>query len=144
MTGFRIQWMWLALGSRPCLHALCSREAEKKKPGFIPPRELDKHTPLIKSHSMTSIQKGRGKDEPPVVLRPTKSRSKVQRTQSVPTQNKAARRMHKHNSTEHVAEGRGSSPRPGISNLCSGNNKASPVIWALSWVSQTFKRGLGG
>ncbi|XP_053153852.1 RAS protein activator like-3 [Hemicordylus capensis] len=96
------------------------------KPGFVPPRELGKHSPLIKSHSMTSIQKGRGKEEPLVPLQPVKPRSKVQRTQSVPTQSKAARRLQKQSSTEHVAECPGSSPQPGTSYpYGSSSNKTS-------------------
>uniref|UniRef100_A0A670KH35 RAS protein activator like 3 n=3 Tax=Podarcis muralis TaxID=64176 RepID=A0A670KH35_PODMU len=87
------------------------RQAENQKPGFVPPRELGKHSPLIKSQSMTSIQKGRGKEEPLAPLHPVRTRTKVQRTQSVPTQNKAARRLQKQRSTEHVAESRESSPR---------------------------------
>nr|XP_060619519.1 RAS protein activator like-3 isoform X1 [Anolis sagrei ordinatus] len=89
-----------------------SRQAENQKPGFVPPRELDKHSPLIKSQSMTSIQKGQRKEEPLPPVQPPKARSKVQRTQSVPTQTKGGRRLQKQNSMEHVAD---SSPEPSIS-----------------------------
>lgn len=94
----------------------------------MPPRELGKHSPLIKSHSMTSIQKSRGKEEPVVLVHPAKIRSKVQRTQSVPTQSKGARRLHKQSSTEHVADHRDSSPRPGISNSYGGGNSKSSQV----------------
>ncbi|XP_042303663.1 RAS protein activator like-3 [Sceloporus undulatus] len=86
-------------------------QAENQKPGFVPPRDLGKHNPLIKSQSMTSIQKGPRKDEPLAPLHQAKARSKVQRTQSVPTQNKGARRLHKQSSTEHMVE---SSPESNI------------------------------
>uniref|UniRef100_A0A8D0G011 RAS protein activator like 3 n=1 Tax=Sphenodon punctatus TaxID=8508 RepID=A0A8D0G011_SPHPU len=78
---------------------LCSREAEK--PGFVPPRELSKHTPLIKSHSMTNIQKGRGREpEPLPSTPPAQARTLVQRTQSVPAQSKGARRLLKQGSMD--------------------------------------------
>ncbi|XP_061438627.1 RAS protein activator like-3 isoform X2 [Rhineura floridana] len=87
------------------------RQTESQKPGFVPPRELGKHSPLIKSQSMTSIQKGRAKEEPLAPVQPAKTRSKVQRTQSVPTQSKAARHLEKQSSTQHVAKSQDSSPR---------------------------------
>ncbi|XP_063150537.1 RAS protein activator like-3 [Candoia aspera] len=100
------------------------RHSEKEKLGFVPPRDLDKYSPLIKSQSMTSIQKNRGKDEPP--LHQTKTRSKVQRTQSVPAQSKASRRLPKQDSAERVAENQDRSPRPYDSSLYNGDiNKAS-------------------
>uniref|UniRef100_A0A6J0TIB3 RAS protein activator like-3 isoform X1 n=1 Tax=Pogona vitticeps TaxID=103695 RepID=A0A6J0TIB3_9SAUR len=98
------------------------RQTENQKPGFVPPRELDKHSPLIKSQSMTSIQKGRGKEEPLAPLHPVKTRSKVHRTQSVPTQSKAARRLQKQRSTEHVMD---SKPEPGTSFPDGGDSRAS-------------------
>ncbi|KAJ6657646.1 hypothetical protein lerEdw1_002147 [Lerista edwardsae] len=108
--------------------SMMERQTEKLKLGFLPPRELGKHSPLIKSHSMTSIQKGRGKEEPVVPLHPAKTRSKVHRTQSVPTQGKVARRLPKQSSTENVAEHQDGSPQPGIANPYGGgggNSKAS-------------------
>uniref|UniRef100_K7F874 RAS protein activator like 3 n=1 Tax=Pelodiscus sinensis TaxID=13735 RepID=K7F874_PELSI len=84
-----------------------------EKPGFLPPRELSKHSPLIKSHSMTNIQKGRGKDDErhlqqlPASPRQAWESRKVQRTQSVPAQSKAGRRLQKQSSMEHVAESLG-------------------------------------
>ncbi|XP_062975078.1 RAS protein activator like-3 [Elgaria multicarinata webbii] len=101
------------------------RQSENQKPGFVPPRELDKHSPLIKSQSMTSIQKGRGKDEPLAPLQSAKTRSKVHRTQSVPTQSKAARRLHKQSSTEHVADSQESSPQPCTSYPYGGSGSGS-------------------
>ncbi|XP_056678304.1 RAS protein activator like-3 [Monodelphis domestica] len=51
------------------------------KPGFLAPRDLSKHTPLIsKSQSLRSIQ-GRGRGEEQPVKRPHR---RIQRTQSVP------------------------------------------------------------
>ncbi|KAM6471665.1 RAS protein activator like-3 isoform 1-T1 [Liasis olivaceus] len=102
------------------------RHTEKQKLGFVPPRDLSKYSPLIKSQSMTSIQKNRGKEELLTPLHQTKNRSKVQRTQSVPTQSKASRRLRKQNSTERVADKKDSSPQPYDSSLYNGdNNKAS-------------------
>ncbi|KAJ7316628.1 hypothetical protein JRQ81_002790 [Phrynocephalus forsythii] len=98
------------------------RQTENQKPGFLPPRDLGKHSPLIKTQSMTSVQKGRGKEEPLAPLHPAKTRSKVQRTQSVPTQNKAARHLPKQSSTEHVADCR---PEPGTSFPYNGDRRAS-------------------
>ncbi|KAH1176522.1 RAS protein activator like-3 isoform X1 [Mauremys mutica] len=94
-----------------------------EKPGFLPPRELSKYSPLIKSHSMTNIQKGRGKEDEqhlqqlPASPRQAWERRKVQRTQSVPAQSKAGRRLQKQSSMEHVVESQGEdshdgSPRP--------------------------------
>ncbi|CAO2604637.1 RAS protein activator like-3 [Lemmus lemmus] len=63
-----------------------------EKPGFLPPRDLPKHTPLIsKSQSLRSFQGAgswarRRPDESQQRLRP------VQRTQSVPTRRPARRR----------------------------------------------------
>lgn len=86
------------------LFSLCYRPAAEK-PGFVPPRELSKHSPLIKSPSLSSIQKGRGQEEEAtVLLRPPRDRHHVQRTQSVPAQSKATRRPRKQSSLEHVAE----------------------------------------
>nr|XP_006112848.1 RAS protein activator like-3 [Pelodiscus sinensis] len=92
-----------------------------EKPGFLPPRELSKHSPLIKSHSMTNIQKGRGKDDErhlqqlPASPRQAWESRKVQRTQSVPAQSKAGRRLQKQSSMEHVAESLGEESHTGSS-----------------------------
>ncbi|KAM9610904.1 RAS protein activator like-3 isoform 2-T2 [Morphnus guianensis] len=87
------------------------RPAESFKPGFVPPRDLSKHSPLIKSQSLISIRRVRGREdgpepEPAPVPSPPSSRERrnVQRTQSVPAQSKAARRLRKQASAEHVAE----------------------------------------
>ncbi|CAM5116817.1 unnamed protein product [Natator depressus] len=101
-------------------------DSPSEKPGFLPPRELSKHSPLIKSHSMTNIQKGRGKeDEQHLQQLPSSplqawERKKVQRTQSVPAQSKAGRRLQKQSSMEHLVESQGEeshdgSPRPSTS-----------------------------
>ncbi|XP_014815584.1 PREDICTED: RAS protein activator like-3 [Calidris pugnax] len=86
------------------------RPAESFKPGFVPPRDLSKHSPLIKSQSLISIRRVRGREEgpepspAPVPSPPPSSRERrnVQRTQSVPAQNKATRRLRKQSSVEHV------------------------------------------
>ncbi|XP_067400691.1 RAS protein activator like-3 isoform X2 [Emydura macquarii macquarii] len=93
---------------------------DREKPGFLPPRELSKHSPLIKSHSMTNIQKGRGKEDErhvqqlPASPRQAWERRKVQRTQSVPAQSKAGRRLQKQSSMEHVVESQGEESNNGI------------------------------
>lgn len=68
-----------------CLPLLPSQVHTREKPGFLAPRDLSKHTPLIKSQSLRTFQ-GAGcwarrqvEEERP--LRRTRS---VQRTQSVP------------------------------------------------------------
>lgn len=94
--------------------------AESHKPGFVPPRDLSKHSPLIKSQSLISIRRVRSREdgteaEPARAPspRPSRERRNVQRTQSVPAQNKAGRRMRKQSSAEHVAEPQGEdTPRP--------------------------------
>ncbi|KAM3845247.1 RAS protein activator like-3 isoform 6-T7 [Vipera latastei] len=102
------------------------RHTEKEKLGFVPPRDLGKYSPLIKSQSMTSIQKNRGKEEALIPLHQTKTRRKVQRTQSVPTHPKASRHLHKQSSIEHVVDNQDSSPQPYDSSLCNGGgHKAS-------------------
>ncbi|XP_013923754.1 PREDICTED: RAS protein activator like-3-like [Thamnophis sirtalis] len=102
------------------------RDAEKQKLGFVPPRDLAKYSPLIKSQSMTSIQKNRGKEDALTPLHPTKSRSKVQRTQSVPTQSKASRRLRKQRSIGRVDDCQDSNPQPYDSSLCNaGSHTAS-------------------
>ncbi|KAM6330450.1 RAS protein activator like-3 [Alca torda] len=87
--------------------------AESFKPGFVPPRDLSKHSPLIKSQSLISIRRVRGREDGPEPEPspapvpsppPSRERRNVQRTQSVPAQNKAARRLRKQSSVEHVAE----------------------------------------
>ncbi|XP_055555935.1 RAS protein activator like-3 isoform X1 [Falco cherrug] len=88
-------------------------KAESFKPGFVPPRDLSKHSPLIKSQSLTSIRRGRSREdgpdpEPSPALVPSpppnRERRNVQRTQSVPAQIKATRRLRKQSSAEQVAE----------------------------------------
>ncbi|XP_058027742.1 RAS protein activator like-3 [Ahaetulla prasina] len=102
------------------------RHTEKQKVEFVPPRDLDKYSPLIKSQSMTSIQKNKGKEEALTPLYQTKTRSKVQRTQSVPTQTKASRRLHKQSSIERVVDSQDSNPQPYDFSLCNGgSSKAS-------------------
>nr|XP_056706769.1 RAS protein activator like-3 [Euleptes europaea] len=100
------------------------RGTENQKPGFVPPRELGKPNPLIKSHSMSNIQKVQGKEELLAPL-PRAKASKVQRTQSVPTQSKAARHARKQGSVEHRAKGRDGGPWPGTSHPCGGSSQAS-------------------
>ncbi|KAM6188679.1 RAS protein activator like-3 [Sarcoramphus papa] len=87
--------------------------AESFKPGFVPPRDLSKHSPLIKSQSLISIRRVRGREDGPEpeptpapvpAPPPSRERRNVQRTQSVPAQSKAARRLRKQSSAEHVAE----------------------------------------
>ncbi|XP_009465937.1 PREDICTED: LOW QUALITY PROTEIN: RAS protein activator like-3 [Nipponia nippon] len=39
--------------------------AESFKPGFVPPRDLSKHSPLIKSQSLISIRRVRGREDGP-------------------------------------------------------------------------------
>ncbi|XP_074060405.1 RAS protein activator like-3 isoform X2 [Macrotis lagotis] len=58
-----------------------------EKPGFLPPRDLSKHTPLIsKSQSLRSIQgRGQGEEQPTKKLR-----RRIQRTQSVPASRTAS------------------------------------------------------
>ncbi|XP_077186104.1 RAS protein activator like-3 isoform X2 [Paroedura picta] len=99
------------------------RESDIQKPGFVPPRELGKHNPLIKSHSMNNIQKARGKE--PLAPLPRTKASKVQRTQSVPTQSKASRHACKPGRMEHGAKGQVSSPWPTTSHPYGGSNNSS-------------------
>lgn len=89
------------------------RSSESFKPGFVPPWDLSKHSPLIKSQSLISIRRVRSREDgtdaeptPVPVPSPRSSRERrnVQRTQSVPAQNKAARRLRKQSSVEHVVE----------------------------------------
>ncbi|XP_028942114.1 RAS protein activator like-3, partial [Antrostomus carolinensis] len=89
------------------------RPAESSKPGFLPPRDLSKHSPLIKTQSLISIQRVWGREDgpepepspaPAPSPPPSRERRNVQRTQSVPAQSKAARRLRKQNSVEHVVE----------------------------------------
>ncbi|XP_032060906.1 RAS protein activator like-3 [Aythya fuligula] len=99
--------------------------AESHKPGFVPPRDLSKHSPLIKSQSLVSIRRVRSREDgtdaepgrapsPSPSPRPGRERRNVQRTQSVPAQNKAARRLRKQGSAEQVAGTQGEEP-PGVS-----------------------------
>ncbi|XP_009883862.1 PREDICTED: RAS protein activator like-3 [Charadrius vociferus] len=87
--------------------------AESFKPGFVPPRDLSKHSPLIKSQSLISIRRVRGREDGPEPEPtpapvpsppPSRERRNVQRTQSVPAQNKATRRLRKQSSAEHMAD----------------------------------------
>ncbi|KAM6394810.1 RAS protein activator like-3 [Rhynochetos jubatus] len=89
------------------------RPADSFKPGFVPPRDLSKHSPLIKSQSLISIRRARGREDGPEPEPspapvpsppPSRERRNVHRTQSVPAQSKAARRLRKQSSAEHVAE----------------------------------------
>ncbi|XP_027564595.1 RAS protein activator like-3-like, partial [Neopelma chrysocephalum] len=93
--------------------------SEPFKPGFVPPRDLSKHSPLIKSQSLTSVRRVRGREDgtepepepsPAPVPSPVPGRERrnVQRTQSVPAQAKAPRRPRHQGSTELEAE-----PPPG-------------------------------
>ncbi|XP_019467397.1 RAS protein activator like-3 isoform X3 [Meleagris gallopavo] len=95
------------------LSSITERSSESFKPGFVPPRDLSKHSPLIKSQSLISIRRVRSREDgtdveatPVPVPSPRSSRERrnVQRTQSVPAQNKAARRLRKQSSVEHVVE----------------------------------------
>uniref|UniRef100_A0A8B9E3X4 RAS protein activator like 3 n=1 Tax=Anser cygnoides TaxID=8845 RepID=A0A8B9E3X4_ANSCY len=105
--------------------------AESHKPGFVPPRDLSKHSPLIKSQSLISIRRVRSREdgteaEPARAPspRPSRERRNVQRTQSVPAQNKAGRRMRKQSSAEHVAEPQGEdTPRPSGPHDATGRSK---------------------
>ncbi|OXB53132.1 hypothetical protein ASZ78_002834, partial [Callipepla squamata] len=67
------------------------RSPESFKPGFIPPRDLSKHSPLIKSQSLISIRRVRSREDGADV-EPTPGRSKLrpsvslQRKSTVPWQ----------------------------------------------------------
>ncbi|XP_006923455.1 RAS protein activator like-3 [Pteropus alecto] len=65
-----------------------------EKPGFLPPRDLPKHTPLIsKSQSLRSVQgAGSWAWQRPAEERPPRLPRAVQRTQSVPPSRPARRR----------------------------------------------------
>ncbi|XP_036255935.1 RAS protein activator like-3 [Molothrus ater] len=88
--------------------------SDPPRPGFLPPRDLPKHSPLLKSQSLTSVRRLRAHDEattaapPPVPppgtppgtpepipgpapVVPARRRRHVQRTQSVPAQGKGPR-----------------------------------------------------
>lgn len=107
-------WVQHHPGIWPCHHPISPHSpAESFKPGFVPPRDLSKHSPLIKSQSLISIRRVRGREDgpepepaPAPVPSPPSSRERrnVQRTQSVPAQSKATRRLRKQISAEHVAE----------------------------------------
>lgn len=110
-TGFRV--VLVPPGSSTTPASARYSPAESFKPGFVPPRDLSKHSPLIKSQSLISIRRVRGREDgpepepaPAPVPSPPSSRERrnVQRTQSVPAQSKAARRLRKQTSAEHVAE----------------------------------------
>ncbi|XP_065511032.1 RAS protein activator like-3 isoform X2 [Caloenas nicobarica] len=81
--------------------------AESSKPGFVPPRDLSKLSPLVKSQSLTSVRRARAREdapEPDPSLSPSRERRHVQRTQSVPAQSKTARRPRQQSGAEHAAE----------------------------------------
>ena len=115
--------------------------AESFKPGFVPPRDLSKHSPLIKSQSLISIRRVRGREDGPEPEPspapvpsppPSRERRNVHRTQSVPAQSKAARRLRKQSSTEHVAE------PPAEDNLGSPVPRATPVSHGSCHVTLAF------
>ncbi|XP_011808800.1 PREDICTED: RAS protein activator like-3 [Colobus angolensis palliatus] len=66
-----------------------------EKPGFLAPRDLPKHTPLIsKSQSLRSVRRSESWARPqPEEERPLRRPRPVQRTQSVPTRRPARRRQ---------------------------------------------------
>ncbi|XP_021786505.2 RAS protein activator like-3 isoform X2 [Papio anubis] len=66
-----------------------------EKPGFLAPRDLPKHTPLIsKSQSLRSVRRSESWARPqPDEERPLRRPRPVQRTQSVPTRRPARRRQ---------------------------------------------------
>lgn len=107
-------WVWHHPGTCPCHRPISPYSpAESFKPGFVPPRDLSKHSPLIKSQSLISIRRVRGREDGPEPEPspapvpsppPNRERRNVQRTQSVPAQSKATRRLRKQSSAEHVAE----------------------------------------
>ncbi|KAM9514198.1 RAS protein activator like-3 [Guaruba guarouba] len=117
------------------------RPAESFKPGFVPPRDLGKHSPLIKSQSLLSIRRVRGREEgpdpepapapapvPAAVL--GRERRNVQRTQSVPARSSGARRHQ--SSAQHRAEPPAADP-PGAISACGapgrGKLRKSTVPW---------------
>ncbi|XP_014117413.1 PREDICTED: RAS protein activator like-3 [Pseudopodoces humilis] len=96
--------------------------SEPPKPGFVPPRDLGKHSPLIKSQSLTSVRRVRGREEgtepepspepppepspvPVPAPVPLRHRRNVQRTQSVPAQGKASRAPATAATAGHAPEG---------------------------------------
>nr|XP_020140070.1 LOW QUALITY PROTEIN: RAS protein activator like-3 [Microcebus murinus] len=68
--------------------------SEREKPGFLAPRDLPKHTPLIsKSQSLRSVHRSPSWARPrPDEERPPRRPRPVQRTQSVPARRPARRR----------------------------------------------------
>ncbi|XP_065610032.1 RAS protein activator like-3 isoform X1 [Cyrtonyx montezumae] len=109
------------------------RSPESFKPGFVPPRDLSKHSPLIKSQSLISIRRVRSHEDgtdveltpvPEPLPRSSRERRNVQRTQSVPAQSKAARRLRKQSSVEHVEEPMGGDgPRSSVHHQGTGRSK---------------------
>uniref|UniRef100_A0A8D0G393 RAS protein activator like 3 n=1 Tax=Sphenodon punctatus TaxID=8508 RepID=A0A8D0G393_SPHPU len=134
-----------------------TEEREAEKPGFVPPRELSKHTPLIKSHSMTNIQKGRGREpEPLPSTPPAQARTLVQRTQSVPAQSKGARRLLKQGSMDcqppeagslsaESQEGsqRGSTPHPPQGRTRLPKSASLPRKSTVPWLRHPEEAGVG-
>ncbi|XP_031464756.1 RAS protein activator like-3 isoform X2 [Phasianus colchicus] len=120
------------------LSSITERSSESFKPGFVPPRELSKHSPLIKSQSLISIRRARSREDgtevelaPVPVPSPRSSRERrnVQRTQSVPAQNKAARRLRKQSSVEHVVEPTGGDgARSSVHREGTGRSKLRPSV----------------
>ncbi|XP_057285547.1 RAS protein activator like-3 isoform X2 [Pezoporus wallicus] len=117
------------------------RPAESFKPGFVPPRDLSKHSPLIKSQSLLSIRRGRGREDgpdpepapapaPASAAVPGRERRNVQRTQSVPARSSGARRHQ--SSAQHRAEPAAAEP-PGAVGPCDapgrGKLRKSTVPW---------------
>ncbi|XP_078538213.1 RAS protein activator like-3 isoform X2 [Lissotriton helveticus] len=83
---------------------------ENEKPGFLAPKDLPKHSPLVtKSISMMSIQKNKGREEERAFhglvtsQSFTKTRRHIHRTQSVPAGSRD-NRMQKRSSTEHLPQ----------------------------------------
>ncbi|XP_030331178.1 RAS protein activator like-3 isoform X1 [Strigops habroptila] len=113
------------------------RPAESFKPGFVPPRDLGKHSPLIKSQSLLSIRRVRGREDgpepepaPAPAPVPRRERRNVQRTQSVPARSSGARRHQ--SSAQHRAEPPAADP-PGAIGPCDapgrGKLRKSTVPW---------------
>ncbi|XP_033927846.1 RAS protein activator like-3 [Melopsittacus undulatus] len=121
------------------------RPAESFKPGFVPPRALAKHSPLIKSQSLLSIRRVRGREEgpdpepapapvpapaPAAPAVPSRERRNVQRTQSVPARSCGARRHQ--SSAQHRAEPPAADPSVALGPCDApgrGKHRKSTVPW---------------
>ncbi|PNJ28789.1 RASAL3 isoform 6, partial [Pongo abelii] len=79
----------------PPLAQVHSSLSAEEKPGFLAPRDLPKHTPLIsKSQSLRSVRRSESWARPrPDEERPLRRPRPVQRTQSVPVRRPARRRQ---------------------------------------------------